>query len=82
MTIDSTNLIFEMLTNNEHFSDDPQAFSIWSYTNMEGNQTHAVFYTADHDMLESPFVRDPRLLWSLLTGLTIEGARWLIEAAK
>ena len=76
-TIDSKSIICELLQNNGRYPGDPQCYSIWSYTNQAGNQTHAVFYDTYEDMFTSPFVTDPILLWLRSTGLTESGKQWI-----
>lgn len=78
-TIDDARLVKMLLNNNGHFDDDPQAFTIWSYKNLEGKRTQAVFYTDWQDMYESQYVSQPELLWSRQTGLTRAGKLWLQE---
>jgi hypothetical protein len=73
MTIDSFTIIKKLLQNDGHYLDDPRAVSIWTYENQFGNQTYAVFMRPEHDMWNSPFVKDPVLLWDHKTGLTAKG---------
>ena len=78
-TIDSKDIIRDLLLNNGKYQDDPQAYSVWSYRNQFGNMTQAVFWKQENDMLESPFVLSPQLLWSRRFGLTPQGRVWLSD---
>ena len=61
-TIDSIDIILELLQNNGCFSDDPQCVSIWKYTTRWNNETYAVFYKETNTMFHSPDVHFPELL--------------------
>jgi len=76
-TIDSKEIIKTLLENNGVYPGDPQVSTIWSYVNMFGNQTHAVFMTPINDMETSPHVKNPVLLWRKGQGITAAGAEYL-----
>lgn len=79
-TIDSKELIRTLLENNGVYETDPQAHSVWSYLNDWGQRTCAVFWHKAHvDIYNSPYVRDPELLWSQDRGITYAGRLWLQE---
>jgi hypothetical protein len=76
MTIDSKEIIKEMLENNGAYPGDPQAYSVWSYANgFNGSITYKVCMTlaVEQSALQSPFVHAPVLLWNKIDGLTEQG---------
>jgi hypothetical protein len=75
-TIDSKEIITTMLKNDGVYPGDPQAYTIWQYTNDYGNTTHAVYWTLYNDILSSPHCRDIVLLWDR-EGLTYAGKEFL-----
>ena len=58
-------IIKEMMDNNGVYPGDPQVLAIYEYTNM-GNICWCVILVPIDKicMYDSPFVRDPKLLWS------------------
>ena len=76
-TIDDKDIIKNLLLSDGHFEDDPSATSIWSYMNSWKKETQAVFWRGENDILSSPFVHEPKLLWKKFHGVTIEGEEWL-----
>ena len=72
-------IIKQLLEYNGIYEGDPLAATIWSYRTSWGNWTQAVFWNNYEDMQESPYVYNPRLLWSRRLGLTEEGKKWLEE---
>lgn len=81
-TIDNTETIKKLLLNNGYFEDDPQVYSIWSYESAWGKKTCAVYYSeSTEDILASPFVHEPELLWNQRIGITKYGKKWLGENA-
>lgn len=78
-TIDSKEIIKKLLEQDGRYPGDPQVTSIWSYETSWGAKTQVVFWSVNQDMKTSPFVRDPKLLWSRSEGLTEEGKKWLKE---
>lgn len=77
MTIDSQKIIYDLIENDGHYSDDPQVYQIFRYTNDWGNTTYAIFYHERHDIYNSPFVHNPTLLWQRGAGLTIDGEQFM-----
>ena len=80
-TIDSKEIIYELLEHDGIYPGDPRCSYIFSYENSWGNLTQAVFW-GSHDMHASPFVRNPQLLWSSLQGITEAGRDWIEEYKK
>ena len=79
-TIDSKDVVRKLLENNGNFEGDPQAHSIWSYVNMEGRKTQAVYWNEYQvDIYSSMWVREPEMLWSQKRGLTPAGKLWLVD---
>ena len=73
-TIDSREIILEMLQNNGTYPGDPQVFSIWIYETDLGNKTYKLIYGDDPifkeiEFIKSPYVHKPYLLWSRSDGL-------------
>jgi hypothetical protein len=86
-TIDSKQVIADLLKNDGYFSGDPQVAIIYSYRNDWGNWTQAIFYhnqmpEAIHGMASSPHVHTPRILWTFNGGLTDYGKEWLVMYSK
>lgn len=84
MTINDTGIIIKMLRANGQYPGDPPAWSIWSYTNMNGEKTHAVFMAEyAEDIFQSPYVFEPIvLLFTRKGGLTEEGRAMLRSDVK
>ena len=76
-TIDDKSLIIQLLKNDGHYEDDPQAESIWAYINIEGRLTYSVFWQNVHDMATSSYVSHPVLLWRKRDGLTVIGRKMI-----
>lgn len=69
MTFTSREPIDELIKNDGVFQPEGiQAFTIWEYHSPEGRILWAVFTTCQHDMYQSPYVQNPRLLWSVELG--------------
>ena len=79
MTIESTDIIKEMLRNDGVYPGDPQVSYIYAYRNqMSNNLLFAVFMRGgDVDIFTSPYVAASRLLWQKVTGLTSHGKKFL-----
>ena len=75
-TINQKEIIFEILTQDGHYEDDPRVMSVWSYKNIFGKLTQKVFYD-NGDLYESHYVHDPKLLWNDEIGLTEDGKDWI-----
>jgi len=81
MTIESKDIIVEMMMNNGAYPGDSQAYSIYEYVNT-GNfrKMFAVFMAVNHfDLDNSPYVGDYKLLWQVDLGITPKGFEWLID---
>lgn len=81
MTIDSPEVIRNMLRNNGVYQDDSdpaesypdeQANSIWTYTNRFGKRTFKVCMHPG-ELEPSEFVQEPLVLWEKGRGLSIVG---------
>jgi hypothetical protein len=68
MTLTKPDTVKNLLKDDGFFEDGIRAESIWEYKSPEGKTLWAVFTTAAHDMFSSPFVMDPKLLWSSFEG--------------
>ncbi len=78
MTIDSVEIIKTMLENNGVYPGDPQAASIWQYSNWIDEVAFAVFMRdEDNDIMSSPYVQRYVLLWSPQMGVTPAGQKLL-----
>lgn len=65
MTFTTQEPIDELIENNGVFqAEGIKAHSIWEYHSPEGKKLWAVFTTPMHDMYQSPYVVNPKLLWS------------------
>lgn len=68
-TIDSKEMIKELIANNGHYEDDPQVAVIVEYTNAYGNQTYGVTWVNENKnaqyryLVETNFVRNPKIIW-------------------
>lgn len=81
-SINSTEIVKEMLKENGTYPGDPQAFAISEYTNDWGGRT---FHIAMHlqelsSLYDSPHCRDIKTLWMRSTGITPDGKALLEEA--
>lgn len=78
MTYDSKDIILELLRNDGTYPGDPQMARIYSYNGIPGNELYAVFMHETHDdVQESPYVRNPVMLWDRTLGLTEQGRAFL-----
>lgn len=70
-TIDSRDIILEMLRNDGVYMTDPQMDEIWAYHNDWGKQVYKLIYgkIGTAEFLSSPFVHSPMRLWSKEGGL-------------
>lgn len=77
MTIEDPEIIKTMLKNNGIYPGDPQASSIYSCIGkINGKELYAVFLDEKYNDIDtSPFVTNPKLLWSRVVGLTHYGAK-------
>lgn len=76
MTIEDPEIIKTMLKNNGVYPGDPQASSIYAYTGVNGKELYAVFLDESHnDIYLSPYVINPKILWTQKYGLTHYGAK-------
>lgn len=65
MTFTSKEPIDELIENNGVFQPEGiKAYTIWSYEGTNGEPLWAVFTMPQHDMYKSPYVKNPKLLWS------------------
>ena len=64
-TIDSKDLIDQIISNEGHYEDDPRVVKIVEYTNMVGRRTWGVIYKGMdlNYYAESHYVRNPKTLW-------------------
>ena len=69
-TIDSKAIIDQLIANNGIYNpgdddQDPPVHSIYEYTNNWGNVAYGVNYGERNNYVVSPFVHNPKLIWSL-----------------
>ena len=87
-TINNKHSIYELITNDGHYTGDPQVAFIFSYMNQFGNETHKVFWPKPElnellqEFYKSPFCSNIKLLWAKDTGITPAGQEWLEEYKK
>lgn len=83
-TIDSKEIIADLLRANGHYDDDPQALRIYQYENTRGVETYSLCYTSDciTSIMSSPFVKNPVPLWTRERGLTVLGAAFLKTVSR
>jgi hypothetical protein len=68
-TIDSKNLIDKIIANNGYYEDDPRVYKIVEYTNAYGNTTWGVTWSnelsssRDRYLIETEFVKNPKVIW-------------------
>jgi hypothetical protein len=66
-TIDSKNIIDDIIAKDGYYEDDPRAFMIVEYTNSYGNQTWGVTWVNDRAkyryLQETAFVKNPKVIW-------------------
>ncbi len=75
-TIDSRQIVREIIMNNGFYQGDPQVQRVYSYVNAWGKKTWHVHWH-DTPLLESEYVKQPTLLWERLTGITQAGKAFL-----
>jgi len=78
-TIDSPSIIREILLHNGFFSGDPQLYAIISYVNNWDKPTFAICNNPEclREVLSSPYIHSPILLWSRENELTKAGREFL-----
>jgi len=65
MTFKSKAVVTKMINTLEDGENTERINSIWQYETQDGVKQWAVFLiTENHDMFTSPFVFNPKLLWS------------------
>jgi len=68
-TIDSKNIIDNLIANNGYYEDDPQVYMIVEYTNSYGNITYGVTWNNESRerrtryLNETQFVINPKVIW-------------------
>jgi len=84
MTYTSKEIIKKLIEGNGIYEDDPQMTSVWKYIpnlDCSNKELYAVFSNEKwNDIYESPFVKDPILLWDQINGITQEGKEFLKES--
>ena len=83
-TINPKDIIIGLIKNNGHYCDDPQVYSIHSYTNNWDSKTYHISYdeSTENSLYRSPNVHSPILLWSRSIGITSEGKKLIEEEDK
>jgi hypothetical protein len=77
-SIDSKEIVAEILRNDGTYPGDPRLFAVFSYASEWGNTSYKLC-TSQHVLAEallSPFVHCPKLLWTQ-AGLTEYGRAFL-----
>lgn len=64
MTFKNKAVVTKMVNALEDGENTDNVFSVWQYETQEGIKQWAVFLSNDHDMYSSPYVFNPKLLWS------------------
>jgi len=66
-TIDSEQLIKQLILGDGMYDGDPQCLSIHSYINSWDNQTYHVSYYPEHEtaLFTSPYCNDIKTLWDV-----------------
>ena len=68
-TMTSYPIVKQMVDNNGVYPGDPQVLAIYEYTGMNGICWCVILVPLDEEnMWVSPFVKDPKLLWSRKEG--------------
>lgn len=68
-TIDSRNIIDEIIKLNGYYEDDPRVYMIVEYTNAYGNITYRVTWINENSsyrtryLNETEYVRNPKVIW-------------------
>ena len=81
-TVDDKEIIVQMLNNNGVYPGDPQVFAISRYTNMVDTETYHIALYRAAEIVEansSPYVRNLRILWNKVDGLSPYGEKFLKE---
>ena len=65
-SIDSKELVDELIENDGYYSDDPRVLAIHQYTNSWGGETYHLAYNESEiaSLFLSPFCSNIRLLWT------------------
>jgi len=81
MTFQSKDIIKKLIKGEGIYEGDPQMSSIWKYnSSFNDEEFYAVFSNEKYnDIYQSPFVKDPVLLWNQENGITQEGQKFLNE---
>lgn len=71
-TIDSRDIVLEIIQNDGVYPGDPRLFAVYSYINDWQKQTYSILTNkgAVVALLTSPFVHSPKLLWDQEKGIT------------
>lgn len=82
-TIDSKEIVKEIIENDGHYPGDPQYDSIWQYDNQFGGISYKLIYGPNanamlSEFLSSPYCENSRLLWSKKTGKTTSGEYFVL----
>jgi len=80
-TFSSKEIVAEILENNGAYPGDPQCARMYSYDGvLGGEKLFAMFMAEEHDdMMLSPYVKNPVLLFTAEEGLTSAGKAFLME---
>ena len=68
-TIDSKDIIDQIIQRNGYYEDDPRAYMIVEYTNAFGNKTWGVTWSNESPerrtryIIESEYVINPKVIW-------------------
>lgn len=67
-TIDSKNIIDELIAKNGYYYDDPRVYMIVEYVNAGGNITWGITYVNEREKLrylngEPPYINKPKVIW-------------------
>ena len=68
-TIDSKEIIDDIIASDGYYEGDPRVYMIVEYTNFEGRQTWGVTWVNEHPssklryLQETEYVRSPKVIW-------------------
>jgi len=78
-TFDSKDIVRTIMENDGYYPGDPQAYHVVEYTNMAGNKCWHVAMSAyeAQGVYDSPFCKDPVILWHCVSQLSEAGKEFL-----
>lgn len=71
--------LVKQVMSNGGFPGEPRAHSVYEYDADNGKAMWAVFWNHAIDMLDKPYIVNPRQLWNKEAGLTLAGEKFLAD---